>query len=145
MSVAYGKGKKGLATKLHSSIIRSIGYCEKCFYQCPCIDKWKHGTACKLQAAHIEGRTASGTRTLLINAFCLCASDHKIFTDHPLMFSRWVTETWAQKFRELLIELSRPTPKYDWDARYEELKLYRQRLLQGESLESLRQEEASNL
>jgi hypothetical protein len=118
MSVAYGKGAKGKATKLHSIIVRSIGHCEACDYKCSCLDKWKHTTGCKLQAAHLEGRTASGTRTQLRNAFSLCASCHRKFTDKPLTFSRFVTGTWAQQYRDRLLELSRPMStgqKMDWD------------------------------
>jgi hypothetical protein len=51
VSVAYGKGSKGRATKLHSIIVRSLGHCEACDYKCACADKWKHGV-CKLQCAH---------------------------------------------------------------------------------------------
>jgi hypothetical protein len=124
MSVAYGRGDKGKATKLHSKITRSLGYCEACGYQCDCMDKWHHTTGCKLQAAHIEGRTASGTRTQLRNAFCLDASCHRKFTDKPLTFSRFVTNTWAQEHREDLLVLSRPMMglKMDWTAELSRLK-----------------------
>jgi len=117
MSVAYGKGSKGKATKLHSVIIRSLGKCEACDYVCSCPDKWKHNT-CKLQTAHIEGRKASGTRTQLRNAFSLCASCHRRFTDKPLTFNAFVDKTWAKKYKKRLVELSRPMNmglKMDWD------------------------------
>lgn len=118
MSVSYGRGDKAKATKLHSSIIRSLGYCEnfqQCGYEeCPCEDKWSHKLGCKLQCAHIQGRTASATRTQLRNAFCLCASCHRIFTDKPLTFSRFVTTTWAQQYRDELISLSNTMTKMDW-------------------------------
>lgn len=141
MSVAYGKGSKGLATKLHSQIVRSIGVCEACEYECPCDDKWKHTMGCKLQAAHIEGRTASGTRTQLRNAFSLCASDHRKFTDKPLTFSRFVTGTWAQAHRQSLLELSRPMTtgqKMDWDWELDRLKECKRRIISGET--TLREE-----
>jgi len=134
MSVAYGKGAKGKATKTHSIIIRSIGHCENCEYKCSCADKWKHGV-CKLQAAHIEGRTASGTRTQLRNAFCLCASCHRKFTDKPLTFSRFVTTTWAQQYRDRLLELSRPMTtgqKMDWEEELVRLKAMHDDIKRGE-------------
>lgn len=140
MAVAYGKGDKGKATKLHSVIIRSQGICESCDYECPCPDKWKHNV-CKLQAAHIQGRTASNTRTQLRNAFCLCASCHRKFTDQPLTFSRFVTGTWAQEHRQTLIELSRPMvtgQKMDWEWELDRLKEVKKRLLSGET--TLREE-----
>lgn len=133
MSVAYGKGDKGKATKLHSIIIRSLGECEACEYECPCPDKWKHGV-CKLKAAHIQGRTASATRTQLRNAFCLCASCHRKFTDQPLTFSRFVTTTWAQEHRQTLIELSRPMvtgQKMDWEWELDRLKEAQKRIKSG--------------
>lgn len=52
------------------------------------------------------------------NAFSLCASCHRKFTDKPLTFSRFVTGTWAQQYRDRLLELSRPQTrgqKMDWD------------------------------
>lgn len=136
MSVAYGKGAKGKATKLHSQIVRSIGYCESCLYECPCVDKWQHTTGCKLQAAHIQGRKASQTRTKLINAFSLCASCHRKFTDQPLTFSRFVTTTWAQEFRDELLALSRPMvtgQKMDWDWEVDRLKEVMKRIKSGET------------
>ena len=141
MSDMYGKGKKGVATKLQSKIIRSQGYCEgiirgvSCEYKCSCADKWKHGLGCKLQCAHIEGRKASGTRSQLRNGFCLCASCHAVFTDKPLLFSRFVTQTWAQQYRERLIELARPMTrgqKMDWDEEVVRLKAMHDDIKRGE-------------
>lgn len=135
MANMYGRGSKAKATKLHSQIVRSLGYCEACDYHCKCEDKWKHGQSCKLQAAHIEGRKASGTRTQLRNAFCLCASCHRKFTDKPLAFSRFVTTTWAQKFREDLLELSRPMSKgqkFDWDEELVRLEAIVEDIQEGE-------------
>lgn len=145
MSVAYGKGDKGKATKLHSSIIRTLGTCEKCDYKCPCVDEWKHTKDCKLQAAHIQGRTKSATRTLLINAFCLCASCHRIFTDKPLSFSRWITETWAQEYRDLLIQLSNTMTKMDWAERLTQLKAIELQIKSGLSLEEARVLDTENI
>lgn len=136
MSVSYGKGDKGKATKLHSVIIRSLGYCEnfqECGYEeCPCESRWKHTKACKLQAAHIEGRKASATRTQLRNSFCLCASCHARFTDKPLTFTRYVTTTWAQEFREELMRLSNTMTKMDWSTELSRLKDLEKRIKNGE-------------
>ena len=136
MGNIYGKGDKAKATKLHSELVRSIGSCEHCFRQPPQV---------QLQAAHIQGRKASATRTLLINAFCLCASCHRIFTDKPLTFSRWITETWAQEYRELLLQLSNTMTKVNWTDRLVELKQYKVELENGATLQELRAKEAENL
>lgn len=138
MSVHYGKGKKGLCTKLHSTLIRSIKECENCGYQCPCVDNFQHTMGCKLQAAHIQGRTASLTRTALFNAFALCASCHRKFTDKPLDFSRFVTTTWAQEYRDDLIQMSNTNYKMDWDYRYEVLKRFKKLIEDGQSLDEVR-------
>ncbi len=144
MSDMYGKGDKGKATKLHSVIIRSLGGCESCGFECGCSDRFKHNV-CPMQAAHIEGRKANATRTLLINAFCLCASCHGRYTDKPLTFSRFVTTTWAQEYRNELLRMSNTMTKVNWKDRLAELKEIHARLKLGESLENLRKEESSNL
>ena len=80
---------------------------------------------CKLQAAHLEGRTASGTRTQLRNAFSLCASCHRKFTDKPLTFRKFVSKSWAAPYEDRLVELSRPMTKgqkMDWEEELVRLK-----------------------
>ena len=106
----YGKGKKGKATKLHSKVIRTIGMCERC------------GDADyeRLQCAHIIGRKYNATRTDLRNAFCLCATCHAFFTDHPVEFGKFVARTWANTYYDHLKELARPGTKGTdafWDDR----------------------------
>jgi hypothetical protein len=136
MSASYGKGDKGKATKLHAEIIRSIGHCEHCYKRPPAV---------QLQCAHIQGRKSSATRTLLINAYCLCASCHRIFTDKPLTFSRFVTTTWAQDYRDVLIQMSNTPTKVNWTDRLRELKNYKTALEAGVSLNELRVKEVEGL
>lgn len=145
MSVSYGKGDKGIATKLHSTLIRSLGHCESCFYEHPCYDKWKHTKECKLQAAHIEGRKSSGTRTKILNAFSLCASCHGRYTDKPLTFSRFVTDTWAAEYRDELMRLSNTNTKMDWSEELARLKEIKQAIENGSTLQQQRELEAQNL
>lgn len=136
MAVSYGRGDKGKATKLHAEIIRSTGHCESCFREPPQV---------QLQCAHIQGRKASGTRTLLINAFCLCAGCHRIYTDKPLNFARFVTDTWAAEHRDLLIQLSNTMTKKDWTAELERLKQVKKDLEAGSTLAELRQKEVEEI
>lgn len=145
MGDMYGKGDRGKATRLHSVLIRSLGHCEACPYVCSCYDKFKHTIDCQLQAAHIEGRKASATRTLLFNAYSLCSSCHGRFGDKPLTFSRFVTTTWAQAYRDELLRLSNTMTKVNWTDRYAELKQYKVELENGTSLQELRAKEAENL
>jgi len=128
VSVSYGKGEKGKATKLHAEITRMYGECEKC----------GKSSGVQLQCAHIQGRKASATRTALFNAFCLCAGCHFYFTDHPLDFSRFVTGTWAQAYREDLISLSNTNTKVDWSARVEFLKDIKKKIEQGLPIDEAR-------
>lgn len=82
MTVSYGRGPKGKATRLHSQVVRARGRCEKCGM----VD----GT---LQCAHIIGRTFAATRTDERNAWCLCASCHRRLTDHPDEHMQFVAQT----------------------------------------------------
>ena len=100
MGNMYGKGPKGTATKKHSAVVRLRGECEASGYRSDC--QRDHA----LQAAHINSRRYNSTRTLLNNAFCLCASCHKFFTDFPREFSRFISTTWAQDIYENLTDLS---------------------------------------
>lgn len=110
------KGLKGKADKLFSEIIRSLGYCEKCGG-----NNW-------LQTAHIISRRYNSVRTDTRNAFCLCASCHRHFTDHPREFSHFISDTWAANFYDDLYTKSQISAKVDWESRIELLK----RILAGE-------------
>ena len=126
MSVAYGKGDKGKATKLHSLIIRSVGFCENC------------GGNNYLQCAHIISRRYSGTRTDLRNAFCLCASCHRRFTDWPREFSHFITDTWAADIYDDIKAKANASVKVNWSDRLIFLKSADQQLKSGVTLQELR-------
>lgn len=97
MAVAAWRGAKAKATRLHSLIVRSIGYCENpaCDYECPCPEapqRHPKANGCKLQAAHVIGRARTVTRTDLRNAISLCASCHAYFGAHPYEWRDLVDE-----------------------------------------------------
>ena len=127
MAVSYGKGAKGKATKLHAEIIRALGYCENC------------GSNYYLQCAHIISRRYSNTRTDLRNAYCLCASCHRRYTDWPREFSRFISDTWAAELYEQLKDKANLSSKVDWDARLTFLKEAKKRLDAGASIAELRE------
>lgn len=108
MSVAYGVGDKGKATKLHSLIVRSRGSCERC------------GDAdySKLQCAHIIRRTYAWTRTDERGAWALCARCHFHLDNHPDEFMHFVRETigMAQFDRLKRRALDGVNKKFDWPA-----------------------------
>lgn len=106
MSDIYGKGPKGKATKLHSKIIRSLGYCQHC----------GESDYPLLQAAHIISRKYSATRTDLSNAFCLCARCHRLYTDFPVLFTEFIYEKIGKDKYQELHDKAQPTTKMDWDA-----------------------------
>lgn len=138
MAVSYGKGSRGVATKLHSKITRSIGYCERCGNQ----------DYSKLTCAHIIGRKYSATRTRLTNALCLCYACHRFFTDHPREFSRYITTTWAQEFYQTNYELAIVNRKYTttyWDSEKERLKSILAQIDRGVPLSEIRKDEKHTL
>jgi predicted restriction endonuclease len=103
VSNIYGKGAKGKATKLHALIVRAHGSCLKC------------GTDQTLQCAHIISRKYSWTRTDLDNAFCLCASCHAYFTDHPVDFGQFTIDQIGDDNYTALLRKRQSTDKVDWD------------------------------
>lgn len=111
MRTSQGKGAKGKATRLHAKIIRDRGFCESC------------GTTENLQCAHIISRRYSRTRTMLENAFCLCAGCHIHFTNWPLEFEAFVRarrpEGWYERTKALALDT---TTKVAWDVEYERLR-----------------------
>lgn len=71
MPASRGKGDRGLATGLHSRLVRCrAGRCQACGAQPP----WE-----QLDAAHIIGRTAAWTRTWSPNLLALCRGCHRRF------------------------------------------------------------------
>lgn len=118
MSVSYGKGDKGKADKLFSEVIRSVGYCEASgFNQINCSQQ--------LQCMHIVSRKYNATRCDTRNAFSGCAAHHRFYTDHPREFSRFITQTWAQKYYDTVYQNSRDASlgkSVDWQERIDFLK-----------------------
>ncbi len=110
MSVAYGKGPKAKATRLHSKLVRSRGKCESCGD-----DQYEH-----LQCAHIISRRYSTTRCDENAAFCLCWKCHRRYTDHPDEWMSFVEKKIGLdeylRLKHKAIEGSRSRVKVDWDA-----------------------------
>lgn len=107
MSVKRYKGAKAKADKHFSEIIRSHGYCEA--------EGWDDRQCSnQLQTAHILSRRYSATRTDTRNAFCLCFSHHRKFTDMPREFSRFITGTWAQPHYDAVYQRAVTPTKVDW-------------------------------
>lgn len=106
MSVAYGKGAKGKATRLHSLVVRHRGACQRC------------GSMKNLQCAHIISRKFSATRTDERNAWCLCASCHRRLTDWPNEHMAFVYVTIGEELFEVLkrraLDNPRPWRECDW-------------------------------
>jgi 5-methylcytosine-specific restriction endonuclease McrA len=105
MAVKRYAGAKGKCDVLFSKIIRSKGYCENC----------GDPDYSKLQCAHIISRRYSATRTDLANAWSLCWTCHRRFTDWPYEHSRFITRTiGTERYEELRQKAETPT-KMDWD------------------------------
>jgi len=124
MSVARMKGDKAACDTLYSLIIRSEGECERCHVQCPCeTAPKKHTKGCPLTTSHIIGRRFSATRTYEPNGQSLCFSCHRRFTDWPVEFSHWITESIGTEAYDELVERSREVTKMDWSEERERLKV----------------------
>lgn len=135
MKLKQAKKDKGKCDIIFSKHIRSIGYCENCY---------KNPDQVQLQCAHICSRRFSATRTLLMNAFCLCAGCHRYYTDYPREFSKFITGTWAQEYYDEVFSISRTHLKMDWTEQFKYLKeLTKEPLTQEQriaDLERLREE-----
>ena len=106
MTVSRARGAKAKADALFSKIVRARGACEKC----------GESNYSQLQTAHIISRGYNNTRVELDNAFCLCASDHRYFTSHPVAFAAFVIEKMGQAAYEDLHARSLPSArKVDWE------------------------------
>lgn len=113
MTVSRAKGSKAKCDRLFSLIIRSRGRCEHC-------GETRYP---QLQTAHIISRRYSHTRCDLANAFCLCATCHRRFTDYPASFGEFVRESIGQLAYDDLVLKSQERTKVDWDDVLAELKL----------------------
>lgn len=114
MAVKRYKGAKAKADKLFSEIIRSLGYCEAEGWPTP---ELARSCSAQLQTAHIVTRKRSATRTDLRNAFCLCFSHHRYFTDFPREFSHFISDTWAAGYYDQIYWKSNIPTKVDWQER----------------------------
>lgn len=113
MAVKRFKGAKAKADKLFSVVIRSVGYCEaNGFNDIQC--------SSQLQCMHIVSRKYNATRCDTRNAFSGCAAHHRFYTDHPREFSRFITQTWAQEYYDIVYKNSRNSSLgklTDWEER----------------------------
>jgi hypothetical protein len=118
------KAAKAKATLLHSKIVRARGYCE----QCNRVDS--------LQCAHIISRRYSATRTVLSNAFCLCAKCHMRFTEWPVEFATFVTQQIGEPTYRALQQRALEGTKVDWNYEVERLSNIWESIQEGKSYAS---------
>ncbi len=103
MSVAYGKGPRGKATKLHAELVRARGRCESC------------GSTRTLQCAHVIPRRHAATRTDENAAFCLCSTCHRHYTEWPFEWVEFVVGKIGQVGYDELYRKSHTVTKVDWN------------------------------
>lgn len=115
MAVSYGKGVKAKAIKLHSEVIRSVGYCEA--------EGWDDVKCSpQLQCMHVVSRRFNATVTDTRNGLSGCAAHHRYFTDHPRQFSRFLTTSKVHQYYEVVWQNSRNPSlgkSVDWNERIE--------------------------
>lgn len=118
------KGKHLKATDLARSIWRLEGKCEYC---------GKTNNQAQMQGAHIFGvGSYPRLRDDLRNGLCLCALDHRMFTDNPIKFTDWVRATKYAQYIPSLEEKNRTYVKRFWDERIIELKDIKKQVENGE-------------
>lgn len=109
---------KAEATRLHSLIVRSQRqWCEANYFPLP------PGQSCGLRAsdcAHIVGRVYSHTRTDENNAYALCGTHHRHFTNWQDDWLRFIDQTIGRDEYDRLKAkaLAGVNVKFDW---YDEL------------------------
>ena len=103
---------KNAATRLHSLIVRSVGYCERC-----------HRVTDTLQCAHIVSRRFSATRCVRNNAWCLCAKCHLALTEDPYAHVAFAHQTIGEEHYGWLRALALNGPRPDWSVVAAELRL----------------------
>jgi hypothetical protein len=112
----YGKGPKGKALRLHSQIVRSRGHCEAAGeYDMACSER--------LECAHIMGRGMARTAADLDNAYCLCWTHHKRFTDDPVGWYLFCVDRMGETALLALRRRALDTggQRIDWQAKISEL------------------------
>lgn len=115
MPVHQPKGAKGRCDDLYSLIIRAEGECIRCGIVCTCENAPRsHTRACKLTTSHIIPRRYSATRTDVLNGQSLCYSCHRRFTDWPVEFSHWITDSIGTEAYDRLKLKSERVTKMNW-------------------------------
>jgi hypothetical protein len=79
--------------------LRANYICESCGHN-------EGGKSQAIQCAHIISRKYKLVRYHPDNAFCLCASCHMNFTDHPLLFADFVREKQGDELPDIIREIA---------------------------------------
>lgn len=106
------KTAKAVADRYFSKIVRAKGICQKCLRRPPAV---------QLQCAHWISRRYAWTRTYRDNAFCLCATCHRWFTDHPTEFAKWALDQRGEERYQEVLRRSQRRDKFDWISEAERL------------------------
>lgn len=115
MAARTGKGAYGKATRLHGELVRARGACERCGST--------KADGIQLQCAHIVSRQRNPTRTLLDNAFCLCASCHWYVDKWPVEMTRLIEKVHGgfEKYESLKALVDEDYMVISWKAEVERL------------------------
>lgn len=102
--IKYGSGYEGQATKLHAFlVVVAVGVCQCC---------GEHKKS--LQCAHIIPRSKKPTRTVLANAWCLCAGCHRRLPNYPYEYVGLIERTIGREKYEKLLTRANSRVKVDW-------------------------------
>lgn len=87
--------KRDAADAWFSDVVRFKGYCEHC-----------NIVGARLECCHIHGRRKKILRWSLDNAVCMCSGCHRMMTENPTKFVRWLEQYFGQGHLDLLQEKS---------------------------------------
>ena len=123
--------KREACDKWFSDCIR-----HKSNYQCEHCGKGFEGLMQGFECCHIYGRANKSTRWSADNAVALCGGCHRHFTEHPLAFIDWLTETLGEGHMDILREKKNTILKTNQLLRAEVAKHYREEFRRMESTNS---------
>lgn len=95
-------------------------------WSCECCCKKFNGPDRGLHCAHIYGRANKSTRWSMDNAVSLCSVCHRRFTENPVDFHSWLTNSLGEGAMELLREKRNTVLKTNKLLRAEISKHYRE-------------------
>lgn len=123
MTVSYGKGPKGKATRLHALLVRNRadGMCEAWLAHRNGKIDWHPECAGRIECSHVIPRRYNAVRTELDNALALCSGAHRHIAEFHQHHMELVAAVYGPGHWADLYARAQPAAKIDWVERVETL------------------------